>query len=643
MYLLRVLVANISQLFNRTTALLSLSTLLVLVCSINLAEPAVNELPIRDPNIAKMGNHWQHHSILPYLFYLHDPEQSLSVKEVLQSNSSHSWQPINQHTQSLGYTLDQYWIKTSFQNQSSMANWMCAINISTLDHVEYFLFKNGQQIDHTVTGDLYPIFSRKINHKNLLFPIVLEKNATYTVIFKIQSDSLVRLPVSITSERDFWSQHNQETIFLAFFFGCLTVMAIYNILIYFFTRDNAYLYYVCYVFAFMASQFVQQGLASLYFWPDKPDMSEPLFIIAIYFTIILAIQFGAHFLQLKDNYPIAYKIGRSLFYFYIIIGITALIADYHLITSLMSLSIIPAYIFGIVMPITLWIKGERLAKFFALGWFMFIFSAVIYTLRVYGIIDNSFLTQHSLQIGGLLEVTLFSIALADKINLTKHKMVQAHEASLRFEKEKNEVQKLLFQSEHRAKQELEEKVKERTFALEKANQRLLQLNTIDQLTGIKNRRFFDANLQVELDRALVSQSPLSLLVLDIDHFKTFNDNHGHLVGDHCLHEVAQKLQSLVPNGEDNVARYGGEEFVITLPNTPEEDALKIAEDIRKNIATTPLMVDNLALRLTASIGTHTLKPSVDSELAHLIIAADKALYQAKNLGRNRIVSSSQLD
>ncbi|MGB3403385.1 MAG: diguanylate cyclase [Microcoleaceae cyanobacterium] len=191
--------------------------------------------------------------------------------------------------------------------------------------------------------------------------------------------------------------------------------------------------------------------------------------------------------------------------------------------------------------------------------------------------------------------------------------------------------------------ELQKQVKQRTQALEEANIKLEEIAQTDALTKIPNRRQFDQGLQVEWRRLLRSQKPLSLLLIDIDYFKRYNDYYGHPQGDLCLFKVAQTLQQAVYRASDLVARYGGEEFVVILPETNQAGAINIAKRIQKSIISLeiPHQTSEVSDFVTCSIGIASLIPSPNTQPANLVAQADKALYVAKAEGRNcyRVISS----
>jgi diguanylate cyclase (GGDEF)-like protein len=177
---------------------------------------------------------------------------------------------------------------------------------------------------------------------------------------------------------------------------------------------------------------------------------------------------------------------------------------------------------------------------------------------------------------------------------------------------------------------LERKVHART-------EELRQMSMKDGLTGIANRRSFDERLGVEWQRGLRSGAPLSLLMIDIDHFKLFNDHYGHQEGDRCIRAVAQTLQQVASRASDLVARYGGEEFAVLLADTDDLAATRIAEQCLAAVAAMvmPHAVSAVGLHVSISIGICTLNVDEQAASERLITQADQALYQAKRSGRNR--------
>lgn len=177
--------------------------------------------------------------------------------------------------------------------------------------------------------------------------------------------------------------------------------------------------------------------------------------------------------------------------------------------------------------------------------------------------------------------------------------------------------------------------------LEEANRQLERLSSIDALTGLANRRHFDATLETEVRRAQRRQSTLSLLIADADCFKALNDSAGHESGDECLRQVADVLRSGLPRSSDLVARYGGEEFGIILPATEHKGAILLADSLRRKVERRRMVhPDSLAGPwVTVSIGVASADPRRGFEPESLVRRADAALYRAKEEGRNRVIGA----
>lgn len=200
---------------------------------------------------------------------------------------------------------------------------------------------------------------------------------------------------------------------------------------------------------------------------------------------------------------------------------------------------------------------------------------------------------------------------------------------------------------------LEERVSARTAelaraneALERANAELRTLSQSDGLTGIGNRRLFGETLEREWARSAREEQHVSVILLDVDFFKQFNDSCGHVEGDAALVRVAECLKDSVLRPADLVARYGGEEFVVLLPNTDEVGALRIADRIETAISKAAIVhpSSSVSRYLTVSMGVAAGRPADgDSGATDLVELADRALYAAKEAGRNRLFLADELD
>lgn len=231
----------------------------------------------------------------------------------------------------------------------------------------------------------------------------------------------------------------------------------------------------------------------------------------------------------------------------------------------------------------------------------------------------------------LLTTLLASLRAYRDIITIEHQKIKLAQALEKLQESQIQLEEYAFT--------LEKKIAERTSALETANLKLQRLATIDGLTQVANRRCFDEYWLQQWILLQEEKQPLALVIMDVDYFKNYNDHYGHLAGDECLRQVAQGISKLLMRPQDLVARYGGEEFVVILPHTPIEGAKKFAEGVISIIYDLNLVhaKSQVSDRITLSIGVACVVPNDDLSWEVPISLADRALYEAKQKGRNRIV------
>lgn len=195
-----------------------------------------------------------------------------------------------------------------------------------------------------------------------------------------------------------------------------------------------------------------------------------------------------------------------------------------------------------------------------------------------------------------------------------------------------------------SERKLADLVAERTVQLSAANEKLEALARLDGLTGIANHRTFNEFLGSEWQRSQRARAAISMLMIDVDYFKLFNDTHGHQQGDTCLRTIASVLREAAHRASDLPARYGGEEFAVVLGDTDEEGALAVAEGIRSRIEGLgiPHAASAAAPVVTVSVGIASAIPEPSADADALVGAADQALYRAKEEGRNRVCSAAPI-
>src|SRR5690606_10586279 len=297
----------------------------------------------------------------------------------------------------------------------------------------------------------------------------------------------------------------------------------------------------------------------------------------------------------------------------------------------------------LAMGIIRWVKGDVAARYYTAAWVFVLSGGIILALSKFTVLPRNLLTENAAQVGSALGVILLSMALADRLNKEKRAAFEAQREVLAQERKVRMAQEETLAIQREANLMLEARVQERTQELERLNHQLLELSATDALTGLKNRRYFEQSFEAAYVRAFRLKSPLSVLILDIDKFKSLNDTHGHTVGDDCLRIIAQVLRESLARSQDLVARYGGEEFVVLLPDTDRAGALCVAGKMRLAVEQTEFMVAEQKLAVTVSIGVATQIPAGPDQQHELFRKADEALYEAKAAGRNRVCCHQDAD
>lgn len=238
-------------------------------------------------------------------------------------------------------------------------------------------------------------------------------------------------------------------------------------------------------------------------------------------------------------------------------------------------------------------------------------SLIVFLLYVYFVRSVEYMSVETVNNSGLIMITTIIISLVAN-----------------YQMEKEARKEYLFTVMHNINAE----------KLKKTNRQLEFLSISDSLTGLSNRRFFDETLEVEWRASQRGNYELSLIFLDIDSFKPYNDNYGHQAGDMCLREIGTIILETIKRPRDLAARYGGEEFVVLLPKTSRHDAVRIAEKIRESVEWLAIEhnYSKVSEYVTVSIGVATMSPSQEFKPSELLKLADAGMYEAKENGRNRV-------
>lgn len=299
-------------------------------------------------------------------------------------------------------------------------------------------------------------------------------------------------------------------------------------------------------------------------------------------------------------------------------------------------------------------QGDKSAKYLTIAWVTLMASTFNLLLGLANVVTYRPWMQEIQNIAFIIEVILLSMALAERVNREREQRIRAQAESLQLSLEARaaresqvaaQARALLLEKEskERLEKQVDIKTKELRSALtelELVNIELSKLSSTDPLTHLLNRRTLDTKFREALAKEHSRNGRISLLMLDIDHFKQINDYYGHQAGDRCLIALGKLLSDLISPDKGLVARYGGEEFCIVLLGDYTERVDEIAENIRHATEQYQLEFDGEIISLTISIGCYTTTVVPELTTEQLVKKADQALYLAKRNGRNRVEHSS---
>jgi diguanylate cyclase (GGDEF)-like protein len=531
-----------------------------------------------------------------------------------------------------------HWIRIPVENTGSQAGkFRLEIRWMHLESVEMRLHDGSGFATRFVAGEKEPRNAVTEGTKSIVFPWDLAAGEAGTVYLLIDDPMYLYLPIYAWAEPAYQEHSRIRLAVFSLGLGVLLVMTLYHAVVYMFTRDTMYLFYSNVVFSALLFLLAITGVGRLLIWGDHGWFAQNAYPVFSTYCFLATACFLRVFLELSLRGGWVQHLNNVILAGWVCIVLGNIIGFQEVAMGFAGILGTVGPIVWLVTALYLWYRGSREAKFFSIAWTPICLSTAYVVLALLGVVPNYPIVEYSQTFSFVAEAVLLSVALADRINRERKARDEAQALAL-------QQQKTMMQMKEEANAKLEQQVVSRTRELQRAlselacaNDELAQLSNTDSLTGLANRRHFDKVAEKEVSRARRSGLPLTMMIIDIDHFKAVNDTHGHLAGDHCLAKVASAIRSVVSRQTDLIARFGGEELAVILPDTTADAAKLVAERIRREIADARIDYQGESLSVTASIGVAGSPLPADCTVEDLLGSADKALYSAKQQGRNRVV------
>ena len=588
-----------------------------------------------------LSSHAKAKAHLENITYFVDTEGKYDIANIMGSNKT-SWESLDAHTSSLGMSDNRYWFTFTLRDVDPESNSLLEIDYPMLNQIDVWFVQDAQIIQHFKAGDALPFSGRPILHQNFIFPVPKTANSIQ-VYLSIHTSGAMRVPLYIWQTDEYISYASKNTLVIGMFIGLMLAVGSSNLFFFVTTRATPFLIYSGYVVCLTLTLVALSGIAYRYIWPNYPWLQHYAVGVFANLSVCLSIIFCNQLLNVKAfsvRLSQILKISAATFIFGLAISI---FMPQYLFARVFLLMLLASSLLIFVTGVWLWLKGSNIARFYTLAWGVLCFSCLAVVLDSLDIMEFTLPAHYLLMLGASLEAILLALILAMSQNKQRQALLNVQAELLEKERHTRHTEKNMLLLQENATEALEYKVQERTLELEVAlrelsekNQELEEKNTLDALTGIRNRSYFDKKYQAEVRRSRREQTQLSIVMLDIDHFKKVNDEYGHLVGDECIKTVAKMLQKSLKRPSDDVTRYGGEEFALILPNTNLEGAMVLVEQLRVEIETTAIKCEDVSIHITVSAGVGTSVAELNRPEDSILALADKQLYAAKNAGRNNV-------
>ena len=534
-----------------------------------LASVARAEPVVLDGAMLQGGN------LSAHLQLLEDPQGTLTLEQV----QSRAFRDNPDDSANFGFSPSAWWVRLTLSNPRERAQEvLLRQDYPLIDWLEFWAQDGQGNWQVRRTGDRMPFASREVQHRDFIFVLDLPAHSQRTYYLRYASGGPVNIALSLYSSQALIERISLEQLAYGCYYGGFLALVLYNLFMFLAVRDRAFLFYLFYVCCYGLYMAVHNGLTYQLLWPGSPQMANGSLLVLLGLSLFGGLKFTRTILATRSQAPRLDLVGRLLQGLCLLLLLAIPLFSYAQLIQPFSYVTLLVTLHLLLLGVAAFVSGSRPARYYLLAWSALLMGVAVYMLKTFGWLPHNWMTQNAFQIGSLIEMLLLSLALGARVR-------DLHHDSYR-----------------------------------------------DALTGLANRRQFDECMGEHFQQASEQGVPLSLLLLDIDHFKRFNDDHGHQAGDRALQEVARLLQVEVRRPY-TACRYGGEEFAVVMPQARAAAAEALAERLRRALR----QVCRVESPLTLSIGIASQDKGPFDSPEQLFAAADSALYAAKSGGRDRVM------
>lgn len=482
------------------------------------------------------------------------------------------------------------WLRLQLHNPTNQPISVQVITgTSWVDNLQLTLMHDGKPQHQWQSGDAQSGAKDLVPGIGYVVPLRIPSGSS-ELYLRAQSPDPMVLPIEVLSESHFLARDREYKFVYGLIYGFLLSLIVYNSMLFIGLCERSYLYYSIYLGLFALLNFAYSGHGFAWVWSDNPLLQGHIILLCMLLFGCSGLLFTSSFLSLATHAPRALRVLQTLAALGAIgMAITLLLGD-RISEALLAFGFsLLAAISMVVLGLTTLRHRQVAGRYYLTATLCGMLGTAISILTVWGALPFTGWNYGAIKVGIILQATLLALGLSLKVRQQQHEKMLAE-----------------------------------------------RLAECDPLTGLLNRRGFNQQAAPLWSTSLRNQRPLSLIMLDLDHFKGLNDQYGHDFGDQALQAVASLLAGSCRAG-DLSARWGGEEFLLLLPETALGEAHALAERLRQAIQAIALRAGEQPVNLSCSCGV--VERTEQEQLEHLINHADRLLYAAKQSGRNRVVAA----
>lgn len=405
------------------------------------------------------------------ILFFEDKNGSLSFEDISNPKYQKEFKVIPKESPGFGYSSSTFWfkIKAVKHSKAITPDLLLEVEHTNLDSLVFFYQNKKGQWTQELSGDMLPFSQRKLKFRTFVFELGLHAKEAQTFYLKVHTRGTVIVPMVVQTKYNASIKHIKQEIFFGFFYGILFIMGVYNLFLFFSLRDRSYLLYFLTIILNILAQGSLSGHTTQLLWGDSVVWANYSLLFFICASLIVMLLFSIDFLDVKKYSKKAYYLILTVLGFNIIFLILLVTLDYSIIARFTATLSLITTVTLLASGYWIWILGNKYARFFSLAWTIYLIGAISYVLRDAGILPDIFLFQHGIRLGSIIEVSLLSFALADKINIYRKKTEEAQQFAL----DKSQENEKLIKEQNEV---LERKVEERTYEIQQKQEEILTQN-----------------------------------------------------------------------------------------------------------------------------------------------------------------------